>query len=60
MGTGVLAAKALDEQRRFDISSQLGELNMALADFNENLQRAAANNPASDRLSGRWSRNSAS
>ena len=46
MGTGVLAAKALDEQRRFDISSQLGELNMALADFNENLQRAAANNPA--------------
>ncbi|MBP7393895.1 MAG: methyl-accepting chemotaxis protein [Zoogloea sp.] len=46
MGTGVLAAKALDEQRRFDISLQLGELNMALADFNENLQRAAANNPA--------------
>ncbi len=45
MGTGVLAAKALDDQRRFDISTQLGELNMALAGFNENLQRAAAANP---------------
>ena len=46
MGTGVLAAKALDDQRRFDISTQLGELNMALADFNENLDRAAVANPA--------------
>ena len=46
MGTGVLAAKAMDDQRRFDISTQLGELNMALADFNENLDRAAVANPA--------------
>jgi len=46
MGTGVLAAKALDDQRRFDISTQLGELNMTLADFNENLDRAAVANPA--------------
>ncbi len=46
MGTGVLAAKTLDEQRRFDISTQLGELNMTLADFNENLERAAVANPA--------------
>ena len=46
MGTGVLASKAIDEQRHFDISSQLGELNMALSDFNENLKRAAEANPA--------------
>ena len=46
LGTGVLAAKTMDDQRRFDVSSQLGELNMALADFNENLQRAASANPA--------------
>ena len=45
MGTGVLASKAIDEQRHFDISSQLGELNMALSDFNENLKRAAEANP---------------
>ena len=37
--------KAIDEQRHFDISSQLGELNMALSDFNENLKRAAEANP---------------
>jgi len=46
MGTGALAAKSLDDQRRFDISTQLGELNMTLADFNENLDRAATANPA--------------
>ncbi|WP_374263762.1 methyl-accepting chemotaxis protein [Zoogloea sp.] len=46
LGTGALSAKAVDDQRRFDISSQLGELNMTLADFNENLQRAGEANPA--------------
>lgn len=45
MGTGALAAKAVDEQRRFDISSELGELNMAITDFNENLTRSIAANP---------------
>ena len=45
MGTGVLATKNLDEQRRFDISSQLGELNMAVLDLNENFERAASANP---------------
>jgi methyl-accepting chemotaxis protein len=45
MGTGVLAAKALDDQRRFDISTQLGELNMAVLDLNENFERAAGANP---------------
>ncbi|WP_398310382.1 methyl-accepting chemotaxis protein [Zoogloea sp.] len=44
MGTGVLAAKAVDDQRRFDISSQLGELNMAVLDLNENFERAATAN----------------
>lgn len=45
MGTGVLAAKAIDEQRRYDISSQLGELNMSVLDLNENFERAAIANP---------------
>ncbi|MBT9497053.1 MAG: methyl-accepting chemotaxis protein [Zoogloea sp.] len=45
MGTGALAAKAVDDQRRFDISSQLGELNMAVTDLNENFDRAAIANP---------------
>ncbi|MCK6396253.1 methyl-accepting chemotaxis protein [Zoogloea sp.] len=44
MGTGALAAKAVDDQRRFDLSSQLGELNMAVLDLNENFERAAAAN----------------
>ncbi|MBN9696901.1 MAG: methyl-accepting chemotaxis protein [Zoogloea sp.] len=45
MGTGALAARAVDDQRRFDISSQLGELNMAVTDLNENFERAAIANP---------------
>lgn len=45
LGTGALAAKSVDEQRRFDISSQLGELNMAVTDLNENFERAAVANP---------------
>lgn len=45
MGTGALAAKNVDDQRRFDISSQLGELNMAVADLNENFDRAGVANP---------------
>ena len=44
MGTGALAAKAVDDQRRFDLSSQLGELNMAVLDLNENFERASAAN----------------
>lgn len=46
MGTGALAAKAVDDQRRFEISSQLGELNMAVTDLNENFDRAAIANPS--------------
>lgn len=45
MGTGALAAKSVDDQRRFDISSQLGELSMAVTDLNENFDRAAIANP---------------
>ncbi|NML28401.1 methyl-accepting chemotaxis protein [Zoogloea dura] len=45
MGTGALAARAVDDQRRFDLSSQLGELNMAVTDLNENFERAAVANP---------------
>jgi len=45
MGTGALAARAVDDQRRFDLSSQLGELNMAVTDLNENFERAAMANP---------------
>ena len=55
MGTGALAAKAVDDQRRFDLSSQLGELNMAVLDLNENFERAGAANanirPTLDALS---------
>ena len=45
LGTGVLAAKNVDEQRRFDISSQLGELNMAVTDLNENFERGGSSQP---------------
>jgi methyl-accepting chemotaxis protein len=45
LGTGALAAKNVDEQRRFDISSQLGELNMAVTDLNENFDRSGIANP---------------
>jgi methyl-accepting chemotaxis protein len=46
MGTGALAARSVDDQRRFDISSQLGELSMAVLDLNENFDRAAVANPS--------------
>ena len=46
LGTGVLAAKSLDEQKRYDISVQLGELDMAVEALNENFDRAIRFNPA--------------
>ncbi len=45
LGTGALAAKAMDEQRRFDISAQMGDLHTALADMKENFARVAALDP---------------
>jgi methyl-accepting chemotaxis protein len=46
LGAGALAAQALDEQRREDITLQLGELQSALDDLRENLDRSAQANPA--------------
>jgi methyl-accepting chemotaxis protein len=46
MGTAALVARSIDDQRRLDISVQLGELGMALGDVYENLDRSAAHNPA--------------
>src|SRR5574338_1467227 len=46
LGTAALAAHSMDEQRRLDISVQMGELGMALGDFQENLGRAGAHAPA--------------
>ena len=45
LGTGVLSSKALGDQQRYDISVQLGELQLALHAVNENLHRAAVANP---------------
>ena len=45
LGTGVLSSTALGDQQRYDISVQLGELQLALHAVNENLHRAAVANP---------------
>ena len=45
LGTGVLSSKALGDQQRYDISVQLGELQVALQAVDENLHRAAVANP---------------
>jgi methyl-accepting chemotaxis protein len=46
LGIGALAARAVDDQRRMDISLQLGELRMSLDATNENFTRAMRFNPA--------------
>ena len=45
LGTSVLSSKALGDAQRYDISVQLGELQLALHAVNESLQRAAVANP---------------
>ena len=45
LGTGVLSSKVIGDQQRYDISVQLGELQLAQQAINENLHRAAAANP---------------
>jgi hypothetical protein len=58
LGTGVLSSKALGDQQRYDISVQLGELQLALHAVNENLHRAAVANRASSLPSSGWRRSS--
>lgn len=45
LGTGVLSSKALGDAQRYDISVQLGELQVVQHALNENLRRAATANP---------------
>ena len=45
MGTGALAAQQMDDQRRMDLSAQLGQWDMAFKGFVESMDRAGRNSP---------------
>ncbi|MCE1184903.1 MAG: methyl-accepting chemotaxis protein [Rhodocyclales bacterium] len=44
-GTNALVSKSLDDALRYEISTQIGELNMVRGELNENFTRAASFNP---------------
>jgi methyl-accepting chemotaxis protein len=46
MGTATLAAQSMDEQRRLEISVQLGALDVALDELYDNLSRAGRGGPS--------------